>query len=370
MKSLCKKSLFATALVAVSCFFYACSDEEVNNVSPQATDFTVRVNNGYLEFKDQATFDKIVSSLSELDDESLASWESQFADYTSMRNMAVQAEEAQEAWYDHLESFPKSKIAEIRNSGNLFYSDFITERPNVFVLRDSGLYFMNLPMKDMELEAFINSDGLLKVGDELRKYTKESIKIIRDGDATKLSLLAKVDESDKDLNIVVHHIKTELVVFGGGSGLNARFANRASCTGEAGEEKVKGEAYREIDPYLNYFGNGDPNCLGSWRASYYFNVYMYALVRRGLFGGWIQKRTRQLRAEGEVTVTGISPAVAGGSEVIDINIVQSNFRYDYFRRVWISGEVCGVSYDVLELYYPRFEGTIKFSGRGASTCTI
>ena len=366
MKSLCKKSLLATVLVAVGCFFYGCSDEEDNSVSPQLTDFTVRVNNGYLEFKDQKTFDELANSLSELDDESLANWESQFANYTSMRSMAVQAEDAQETWYDNLENLSKSELIEVRSSGKLFYSEFIIERPNIFILRDSGRYFMNLPMKDMELEAFINSDGLLKVGNELREYTKESVKIIRDGDESKLNLLAKVDESDNDLNIAVHHIRAELVEFGAASGLNARFANNASCTGTVGIERVVGEAYRELDSSVNYFGNGDATCIGAWRGSYYFNVNMYALRKKGLFGGWIQKRTKTLRATGTVTVL----ANLSGNETININVVQSNFRYKYFKQVWASPQICATGYDVLQLNYPRFEGEITFTGRGGTECTI
>ncbi|WKN44732.1 hypothetical protein [Tunicatimonas pelagia] len=44
----------------------------------------MRVKNGYLEFKDQATFDEIKKSLENADRETMDAWESQFSGFTSL----------------------------------------------------------------------------------------------------------------------------------------------------------------------------------------------------------------------------------------------------------------------------------------------
>lgn len=109
MKHLLKPSMFVIALTAISGLFYACSDEELNDVSSPETDFTVRAKNGYLEFKDQATFDKIQSSLENQDDEALDAWESQFSGFTSLRSIENQAEDAQEAWFEKLRNMTEDE---------------------------------------------------------------------------------------------------------------------------------------------------------------------------------------------------------------------------------------------------------------------
>ena len=367
MKHLTKSSLYLVALVVTGCLFYACSDEELSDVSTpaQEADFTVRAKNGYLEFKDQATFDQVKASLENMDDEALNAWESQFEGFTSLRSMAVQAIDAQEDRYEYLSTLDEGDLKNLRHDNNIFYSDFIKNRPSIFIMQDSGRYHLNMPIKDSELEGFINTRGLLKVGDNLYEYKKETIKVIHDGNESKLSLLSELANSSEKYGITVHHVDEKLVAFDT-EGITARFANNASCAGTAGDERVKGEAYRSLD--YKYDFKGEHCGPQQFRVRYFFSVYMYALREKGLFGGWIQKRTKSLRANGKVTIT--SPLFATKS--LDINVVQSNFRYDYRKTVWASNEYCFDNFhpDASPNSRPRFVGEITFRGRGGSNCTI
>ncbi|MGB3586199.1 MAG: hypothetical protein WBA23_06645 [Tunicatimonas sp.] len=73
-----KFSFWAVCALGLSALFYACSQDDLTEATSTVADedFTVRVTNGYLEFKDQATFEEIQESLKNADDATLDTWES------------------------------------------------------------------------------------------------------------------------------------------------------------------------------------------------------------------------------------------------------------------------------------------------------
>ena len=368
MKHVLKPSLYLVALVAISCLFYACSDEELSDVSnpAQEADFTVRVKNGYLEFKDQAAFDQVKASLENIDDEALNAWESQFEGFTSLRSVAVRAIEEQESWYDELASFNSEDISRLRHNGDLFYSNFIKEKPSIFVLEDSGRYVLNVSAKDQDMESFINENGLIKIGNDLYQYRKQSIKTIHGGDESKLYLLPDLTESSREHNITVSSIHEELIDLNNGSGINARVVNGGTCFNDRGDDRVKGFAAIDTRTKLDILGN-TPN-TGQLMAAYSFTVKAESWREKGLFGGWIQKRTRSLRVEGNLNISSISPDIATVS--VGVNVVQSNYRWYYQRTVWGTPFVRATSLDAVTLNRPTVIGDLTYRGRNGTVCSI
>ena len=133
MKHVLNSTLFTIALIAIAGFFYACNQDELEEASQEA-DFTVRVKNGYLEFKDQATFDATKALLEDQDRAALDTWESQFKGFTSLRNVNEQAIDAQEILYSKLENLKEEELSRMRRDQDFFYSNFLKERPDVFIL--------------------------------------------------------------------------------------------------------------------------------------------------------------------------------------------------------------------------------------------
>lgn len=292
MKHFSKPSLYLVALVAIGCLFYACSDEELSDVSSpvQEDDFTVRVKNGYLEFKDQAAFDEVKASLESMDDEALNVWESQFNGFTSLRKIDEMSIDAQEAWFEKLRNMSEEERVALQQSDDAFwYSDYIKEHSSLFVLQDSGKYRLNImgsALKDLSL---LNKDGIYKIGSNLYLYDDSSTKIIHDGDDSKLELLSRIEESDDDLQISVINSTIEPLKESNNSRyqLNVEDKNTNVCGHKVGDNYVTGEAY--IDKYKVPETNLN---------SYFLYVIATNYYKDGLFGGYTRKRTRSLRITG------------------------------------------------------------------------
>ena len=358
MKSLCKKSLFVTALVAVSCFFYGCSDEEANNVSPQVTDFTVRVNNGYLEFKDQAAFDQVKASLEDRDDEALAAWESQFNGFTSMRSVDEKSIDAQDAWFEELRNMTESERTLLQQSDDDFwYSDYIKKHASSFILQDSGMYELNVTAAGTEILSFLNQDGVYRIGNDIYMLKNNSTKIIHDGDDSKIQMLAEIDESDDNLQISVYK---DIITPLRGEEVNGRqavdimgYQGANGCSSVDGDQKVIGVAYILLTPI--------PTTGGLYDVSLSIGATNYN--RDGLFGGYTRKRTRFLEIYGEVDLF-IDDVFEGSSGDI---LLTTNGRL----RTRISGNyyiatTIGNPYNLLG--GPQVVGTLDVEGRGDTLC--
>ncbi len=299
MKNLLKPSLYLAILVATACLFYACSDEELSDVSTPVAeaDFTVRAKNGYLEFKDQAAFDEVKASLENMDREALDAWESQFDDFTSLRSIDEQSVVAQEIWFEELRKMPESeRIALSQADENFWYSGFVKEHKAVFALEDSGKYHLNIAGPGANLVNLLNKDGIYQVGSEIRVYQENTIKTILDGDDSKISMLSKVEKSDESLQIDVSKfeimpVKDEITANGRES-IYIFSSSRQHCSDKEGRNVISGNAYVVRESFKDDLGI----------TFYVYALYLEAtnFYKDGIFGGYTRKRTRSLRIKGSL----------------------------------------------------------------------
>ncbi len=339
----------------------SCTEDIIS--SSQEDDFPVKVKNGYLEFKDQEAFDQIKSSLQDGDREKYDAWESQFSGFTSLRSIYERSIDEQEKWYSYLESLAEEERQIVmQGSDDFFYSDFIKENSKLFVLYDSGVYDLNLPKSVHEFIPFVNDNGLIKIGNEIYKYSENSLKIIKDGDDSKLRFLASIENSNKEHNIEVINIYERIYSTAGFNNGRQNVIGTDgiyTCDGQSGDDKVNGFLYVSIHVGASY---------------YYYNVTAKAESWRnnGIFGGWTKKRTGALRIEGSPTITYkdwtgaylnvTPPAVnhgSGGSLVTQI-----------VKSIWSSP-----SYTYSGSYNPSwtyilFNGIMTYRGRSGSICTM
>lgn len=297
MKHVLNSTLFTIALIAIAGFFYACNQDELEEVS-QESDFTVRVKNGYLEFKDQAAFDQVKASLEDKTEEELKVWESQFKGFTSLRSIEQKAVDAQEAWFQELRNMSEGDRNLLAQSDDDFwYSTYLKENASLFTLQDSGMFSLDIVGPAANLIEVLNSDGIYKVGDEIRVYQDNTLKTILDGDDKKIKTLSSISKSNDELQIrVTEHT---ILSYKNGETTNGRQeikiagGQKAHCSDKNGKDVVS------CDVYVLKTENKTP--VGKF---YRYELAIDAInwYKDGLFGGYTRKRTRYLKVEGAVSI--------------------------------------------------------------------
>ena len=83
------------------------------------------------------------------------------------------------------------------------YNELIAKHSNV-LLYDDGVY--SAIVEDPSIASLLSVDGIIKVGDEIRKIEKEIVKVIKDGDLSKIYVFDEVIDSDNSYGIEVEPI--------------------------------------------------------------------------------------------------------------------------------------------------------------------
>lgn len=298
MRNFLKPSIWAAFALGLSALFYACSQDDLTEASSTVAeeDVSVRVKNGYLEFKDQATLDSFKAQLEGKSREELDAWESQFKGFTSLRSLDEQSVDAQEAWFEELRNMPETERLQLMRSDEKFwYSDFIKQHGKLFSLQDSGIYELKIAPTSANLLGFLNKESIYKIGNEIHVYRNDALKIITDGDESKIKILESISETNEDFNVKV--INFTEVPFNGSETINGRqqvdvtnfVGGGQSCVDVEGRDRVTGEV-----TITQSFSNGVyTQTLEIGVTNYY---------RDGLFGGYTRKRTRGMGIVGSLDV--------------------------------------------------------------------
>lgn len=191
------KFRFFTLLLAVILFLGSCQEEEPLKIQPDEDEFesmapAITAENGYLVFKDMATVDSIVRMLNQMGSAEIETWEKQF-DYKSARSVFDPLFDE----YEKIETMEQYLAFKAENRDVLRFRD--DEDPEDFSMnyRFSTDYYVPI----------LNSEGVVKIGESITKYTDNNQIIIADGDANKLSNLeAFADHPDV---IVMPKLKSE-----------------------------------------------------------------------------------------------------------------------------------------------------------------
>ena len=300
MRNFLKPSIWAAFALGLSALFYACSQDDLTEASSTVAeeDFTVRVKNGYLEFKDQATLDSLKAQLEGKSREELDAWESQFKGFTSLRSLDEQSVDAQESWFEELRNMPETERLQLMRSDEKFwYSDFIKQHGKLFSLQDSGIYELKKAPTSANLLGFLNKESIYKIGNEIHVYQNNALKIITDGDESKIRNLESISETKEDFNVKV--INFTEVPFNGSETINGRqqiavttfVGGGQSCEDVEDRDRVTGEVA------ITNYGDGS----GIWTQILEIGVTNW--YRDGLFGGYTRKRTREMGIVGDIDVT-------------------------------------------------------------------
>jgi hypothetical protein len=346
-RTLSRRAMLPTLVFAMLFVAISCSDD-----SPTVTDqnFTVRVKNGYLEFKDDQTFQQIRSDFKTLSQKDVANWEAKFSGFVSQRSLYEKAIDEETRFYESKEAVLLGKN----------HSPFVEQHSDLFIFDDEGVFELNLPYTEEMISYFVNKDGLLKVGTKLYQYSRNSIKVIVDGDERKLKLLPEISLSSKEHGVLVYNITYKAIVLGSSANGKTDFSGNANCTDytSGGGQRVKGKIYEGCTAFVDY--KGDYGYPGEVVTQTTITTSATNEIK-GVFG-WSGKRTTQLRIEGTVEI--VAPYGSGTYSVYkDTGGELTNYIQEV---IWTSS------------WYPQqcgtigisFYGTLDFYGRDGTNCQI
>lgn len=305
----------------------------------------VKVKNGYLDFKDEASFELISTQLKGKTQGELEQWENNLQGFTSLRSIFREGMHQEEIY--------------LANGGkSVGQSQFVINHKDAFIVVNGDDLQPNLPPQENDdmLLNFVNEFGLIKIGTSIFEYRSGSIKEIRDGDESKIKDLNQVSESSKTMNISVISISVEYITDKTGRNLKIAFSGNSSCTGftSGGGQRVIGNIaiydYTMVDVW------GQTPYPG--QVVYKTEVQTQATNQiKGTFG-WRNKDTGQLQIIGTVNVSpygSVSVSHNSGGALVS-SISKTIYSSGWVNTQW--NPVISIS------------GALTFHGRDNSQCTI
>ena len=358
--------LWCTILSIIS-VLHSCNEKDLESASSglqEVTEFDVRAVNGYLEFKDQASLDSLKAQLADKSREELDAWESQFKGFTSLRSLDEQSVDAQEAWFEELGNMnEEDRQLLMEGDADFWYSDYIKGHASSFILEDSGLYVLNTTAAGHDMLSFLNEDGIIKVDGKIFLHKRDVVKVITDGDDSKLQYLGEIESNNEKLGIIVlNNLQNKGVpenafqITAYGATTRARRTCENRTGNSTGSDRVTAELLAEnfVEPSCSDF------CAFTWGK---VSVVAYNWSKT-LFGGWRRKKTSALSVQGNVSIIysfaptvihiPVNASVNSQQNHVTVNIWASSATYDYDAYIWNA-----------ELYA---HGNLIVYGRGGTMC--
>lgn len=233
----------------------------------------IAVHQGLLTIKDAATFNKLADELSKKDVEYISAWEKRLG-FRSAYSIYEDAIEEEDKFLEAMVKKHGESSTVTRNE--IGFSDFTQKYldKGLFTHNEEGILNLNvmIPM----LAPLVNEESLVRIGNEIRQYKYNSLKIIRDADYNKIDALKRLNESTDEVYVAtverqVHEIK--------GAG---RTKALSSCESIQGSHRLIG--YEE-KIYVNEGGTPCP----FYRNDYY--VQLRSLKK--ILGTWQNFKTGQ-----------------------------------------------------------------------------
>lgn len=325
-------------------FLFVISCNEDVSIKKQDSDLPT-VKDGYLNFKDNTSYNQIVTLLRGMTQEQQNNWEKSLAGFTSMKTLYNQALIEEEYF--------------LENGGKeVGQSPFVLANKKAFIVLDSDNLQPNLPPYQREdmLSNLVNKSGLVKICSSIFEYRNGSIKEIRDGDISKIEILDQISQSDKDMNISVINISIEYQSSKSGKSKKIAFSGNSSCTGytQGGGQRVQGNIAIYNYTMVDIWGNTPyPG-----QVVYKTEVQTSATNQFKKLFGWGNKNTAMLQIIGNVT---LSPY---GTVAVNLNSGGAQTS-NIFITLYSSGWVNTGYNPVLSIY-----GNLSFYGRDYSECSI
>lgn len=351
-------NLFVIALLV---FFSACNTEKAQIQPGNDPAGLVQARNGLLVFRSYQDFIKIRQELSSASRQELDQWEAKFPAFASQRFIFESIVDDDLLHKSQVQKLPAGEVDKLKSSlgDDFYYGKSVLANKALLAFDDYG-YSLSILGHDPYIEYFVNKDGLVQIGDSIFQYKENSIKIIRDGQYSKVAQLNDLQESSIESNVSVINVRRLDPESSKGSNLRTTFYNNTSCTGltGGGGQRVIGQSIIGEKSTTDVYGSlGYPGQLVFQPYAYFRAENQY----HGLFG-WETKRTAHLR----IYATNVSYNIrefSGSGITIDQGtngeLRTSIVAYVYGTNNWYPGLAFALN----------FSGDVTYWGRDGSTCS-
>jgi hypothetical protein len=210
-----KKSLLTVAGFATLSLisFYACQKDKGETVASNATSNpalnvyqSAQVEHGMLVFASKQEMDMAMIELNSLTIAEFEAWEkskninTQFSAFN-----AVVKEEGKIS--DYYESLPAEEQATARNQPQPhsdIYNEMMDKGVLMLIKDNDGNEYFNYAVSNPTMTKVINLEGFVKAGDWIYQFNDKGVKIILDGDFSKIETLKSMNENLTDKTYVIH----------------------------------------------------------------------------------------------------------------------------------------------------------------------
>lgn len=236
---------------------FSCSNEKALQPLKESA---IKVEKDYLSVPDEETLMKLLVDLQKNTVEEQRLFEQKLG-FTSLKMIFNDAVDENTKYFESLERLDESSL-----QGYSKHSEYVLSHSNLFVFLEEG--GIDLKISHKEMASVLNADGIINVGDELRKYTADAylVSSISGLDNLRKSSLTKTYPGVRAFPVT--SLRNEIN--------SARYVTSTfsvnSCTGTAGRYRVR--LYEDI--YTQPIGGG------TWKLTHYFTVKSF---RRYTFGG-------------------------------------------------------------------------------------
>ena len=213
------RKIYVLAFIAVGLSIFSACRKDESQVSQQVNDLQtcevvtkafqptneIKVNNGMLVFESKMAFDVTKLEIANAERKDVDLWEKQLGIKTPARifQAVVLAEDSVNNYY---ESLPENEQEYWRGQPEIhseIYQDALTKQIIHLKSDEDGGEYFDLNLVDNTAASVVNLYGLVMVEGQIFQYTDNAVKIITDGDMSKIEKLKKIDANYDDDNILV-----------------------------------------------------------------------------------------------------------------------------------------------------------------------
>jgi hypothetical protein len=200
------KKIKTFIVILVSLFWIHGCSPDVNLVAPDLSIDQILggkemvVYKGMLTFKDKTTFDNLTSDFIKRDEAFIRTWEKQLG----FKSLYSTYEDVIDEEDKFLEQMVKKYGADSEVTRDEMGYSKMTQKyleSGSLIISNDGFLDMNVTVPS--LAPLINAEGFVRVGNEIRQYKTDFVKIILDGDYNKMNELAAFKESTQNIHVGV-----------------------------------------------------------------------------------------------------------------------------------------------------------------------
>ncbi len=253
----------------------------------------------YLVFQDSLSFVNVYNALNNQEYTAVRTW-SQKVGFNSLRNIYEDAIAAEMIEREKGANITEFQIERLKEHNCI--SDEVYQNRDLFTLdREEG---MGLKIYDIALADVVNRDGIVQIGKNIFQHGENQVKVITDGDASKIELLGKTTQSNSAISIYVYKVNNRMnPKITNSSGRTEQWTrmNEVSWGSPAAYKTLLYEDFVDI----TYYSGIEPYYVPFTQYSHFMTLRN---LKRGFLGFWYNSNYL-LSLSGQVTYTSNPPGV-------------------------------------------------------------